>query len=190
MNSFLDAAKRTRVLAICLMATVVMAPLAALGQGGEADAREVRNYKLTMDKIKKADQALQSLTRDAAVRAAIRKAAAEQQAKEEARAAAGEEEEQSLSSTVKKMEALHPAVKSAFQSAGISTREYVVLSLAWFQAGFAAEMKKSGTIKEVPPDISKENVVFIEANAKELQAVADRWKKLTEELGLGAQNEQ
>jgi len=63
-----------------------------------------------------------------------------------------------------------PHMADALARAGLSTREYAKFSLAMLQAGMVAAMKKSGTIKTIPPEtgVSPENVQFMIDHEKEI----------------------
>jgi hypothetical protein len=68
----------------------------------------------------------------------------------------------SLDKLVAKADAT-PGVKSAIQSAGMTTREYVVFTMSLFQAGVAAwGMEQAGG--KLPPGVSKANVDFYKAH--------------------------
>ena len=74
----------------------------------------------------------------------------------------------SLDKFVAKIDAT-PAAKAAIQGAGMTTREYVVFSMALFQAGFAAwGMEQPGG--KLPPGVSKANVDFYKSH----QAAIDK----------------
>jgi len=173
----------------CVLVTVglLLVPAARAQQGApDADTREVLAYRFTLDKVRRLDRAIENLSRLVASDAALRNAIAESERKRQAAEEQAEEEEtkKSISDTVREIERIHPKIAVTLQAAGTSTRELIVAAFAWLQAGFALEMKKSGMLKEIPPDVSKENVAFLEANAKEMQALAERWKKLSAELRL------
>ena len=63
-----------------------------------------------------------------------------------------------------------PHMSEALAKAGLSPREYAKFSLAMLQAGMVAAMKKSGTIKTIPPEtgVSPENVQFMIDHEKEI----------------------
>lgn len=62
------------------------------------------------------------------------------------------------------------AVKAAIQSAGLTTREYVVFSMAVFQAGMAAWAleQPGGTL---PPGFQRKNVDFYNAHKAAIEAI-------------------
>jgi hypothetical protein len=63
-----------------------------------------------------------------------------------------------------------PHMSDALAKAGLPPREYAKFSLAMLQAGMVAAMKKSGTIKTIPPEsgVSPENVQFMIDHEKEI----------------------
>lgn len=81
----------------------------------------------------------------------------------------GEDEDsdsQSLDQMVAKFNAV-PGLKAAIQSAGMTTREYVVFTFSLFQNGLAAwAMSQPGG--KLPADVSKANVDFYNRHATEL----------------------
>ena len=60
-----------------------------------------------------------------------------------------------------------PGAQAAIQSAGMTTREYVVFTLSLFQSGMAAWAltQPGGTL---PPEVSKANVDFYRAHEQAL----------------------
>jgi hypothetical protein len=61
-----------------------------------------------------------------------------------------------------------PHMPEALAKAGLSPREYAKFTLAMIQAGFVAGMKRAGQLKQVPPDVSMENVQFVLDHEKEI----------------------
>jgi hypothetical protein len=79
------------------------------------------------------------------------------------------EEAESIHELVTRIDAT-PAVKAALQSAGLPTRDYVVFSLAVFQAGMAAWAldQPGGTL---PPGFSKANVDFYNKHKATIEGI-------------------
>jgi hypothetical protein len=173
-------------------------PLAAQRDLGDADAREVRAYTLTMPKVRQLNQVMLDLKKqqeaDPAYRALQQKkkelAALEQkdeptEAEEERMARLGEEiaaaeqaeeDEQddgpkSLSELAQRM-AGDPRIAGPLKRAGLAPREAAVMQFALLQAGFTASMLESGTIKEIPKEANAANVRFYQANKTELEGLA------------------
>ena len=209
--------KRPTVLAracasICLVSTIVMAsPLTGIRVIRHAqvqdraeidrDVQELRQYRLTMPKVKQMAAATlayaQAQARDPRVQARsqrekeltaleakseARLTQAEQKRIEELRAKLEAEdaeaarrgddvEPKTLGDMARRIER-EPDLANAIRSTGLTTREYSLLTLSFFNAMFAHSMKKAGTIKEVPADILPENIAFIQANEAELDQIS------------------
>jgi hypothetical protein len=64
-----------------------------------------------------------------------------------------------------------PAAKAAIQSAGLTTREYVVFGFAAFQTGMAVwALEQPGG--RLPPGTSQANVAFYKANRAKIEGIA------------------
>jgi hypothetical protein len=66
-----------------------------------------------------------------------------------------------------------PHMSEALKSAGLTPREFATFETAVSQAGFAAGFKKAGTLKELPPGVSPENVQFVLDHETELQRIQE-----------------
>lgn len=64
-----------------------------------------------------------------------------------------------------------PALASAIKNAGLTSREYSLIALSFFQAMFMHMMQKGGTLKELPKEVSPENVQFVQQNEAELMRI-------------------
>jgi len=166
----------------------------------DRDVQELRIYKLTMGKVRQMATATlayaQAQSRDPRVQARrqrekelsaleakseARLTAAEQKRREELRtkleaedaeaARRGDDEEPKTLSDMARRIDREPDLASAIRSAGLTSREYSMLTLTFFNAMFAHSMKKAGTIKELPADILPENLAFIQANEAELNQI-------------------
>jgi hypothetical protein len=163
----------------------------------ERDVQELRQYVLTMPKVKQMTAATlayaQAQLRDPRVQARSNRekelaaleskpaafmSEAEQKRREQLRAKLDAEdaaavrqgddvEPKTLGDMARRIER-EPDLANAIRTAGLTTREYSLLTLSFFNAMFAQGMKKAGTIKELPPDILPENIAFIQANEAEL----------------------
>jgi hypothetical protein len=188
---------RWRIPLVVLLVSLAVAPAAAQANTGDADAREVQAYTLTMPKLRQLNQAMLDLRKqdesDPAYRALQQKkkelavlgekeepteADQDRMAKleEEIQQAEGDEDDgaddnlNSLSDLEKRM-ASDPRIAGALKRAGLAPREAAVMQFALFGAGFAATMLESGTIKEIPKDVNAANVKFYQANKAELEAM-------------------
>jgi hypothetical protein len=166
----------------------------------DRDVQELRAYQLTMPKVKQMAAATlayaQAQSRDPLVQARrqrekeltaleekseARLTAAEKKRREELRAKfdaeaaeaarrGDDQEPKTLSDMARRIER-EPDLANAIRTAGLTTREYSMLTLSFFNAMFAHGMKKAGTIKELPADILPENIAFIQSNEAELNQI-------------------
>jgi hypothetical protein len=166
----------------------------------DRDIQELRAYRLSLPKVKQMAAATlayaQAQSRDPRVQArrqrekeltaleaksAARLTDAEQKRREELRAKLEAEdaeaarrgddvEPKTLSDMARRIEG-EPDLANAIRTAGLTTREYSLLTLSFFNAMFAHGMKKAGTIKELPADILPENIAFIQSNEAELNQI-------------------
>jgi hypothetical protein len=166
----------------------------------DRDVAELRAYVLTMPKVKQMAAATlayaQAQSRDPRVQArrqrekeltaleaksaarlteAEQKRLAELRAKldaEDADAArrGDDQEPKTLGDMARRIER-EPDLSNAIRGAGLTTREYSMLTLSFFNAMFAHGLKKAGRIKELPADILPENIAFIQSNEAELNQI-------------------
>lgn len=132
-------------------ALLALAAVPAFSQA-DRDAQEISRYTLTEAGLAKYAAATQNLDK----------------AGESSAAKCDEDGESpaSLDKFVAKIDAT-PKAKSAIQSAGMSTREYVVFSMSLLQTGLAAWGVEQGA--KLPPNVSKANVDFYKAHKSALE---------------------
>jgi alpha-galactosidase/6-phospho-beta-glucosidase family protein len=166
----------------------------------DRDVQELRAYRLTMPKVKQIAAATlayaQAQSRDPRVQARrnrekeltaleakseARLTEAEQRRREELRAKldaedaeaarrGDDEEPKTLGDMARRIDR-EPDLANAIRGTGLTTREYSMLTLSFFNAMFALNMKKTGAIKELPADILPENIAFIQSNEAELNQI-------------------
>ncbi len=173
-------------------------------QTTEADAREITAYRLTsagLTKVVNVNRALvQQMSQDPKVQEVVQVAAeiASLEKKEElseaddtrleklrARQEALEESADNPlggdSKSLSEMEARirnYPPLMQALQQEGMPPREYAKFWLSFIQAAFVQGFKKSGLLKELPPDVNPDNVTFIEEHAAEIEAMQKEFEAL------------
>jgi hypothetical protein len=81
-----------------------------------------------------------------------------------------------LSEMAGKIDAL-PALAAAVRGAGMTTREFATAELALLQAGLAYGLQKAGRLKQLPDEVSKENVEFVRQHEREIEALRAEWEK-------------
>lgn len=154
------AAHKNVTLRIAAMLIAACACCASIAQG-DPDTKEVSAYKLTdaaLAKYQKATTSLASIP------------AQPGECSDSADASNGE----SLDQQVAKMNA-NPAVRSAIQSAGMTTREYVLFSWSMFQAGMQAwALTQPGAKPQ--PGVSTDNVAFYRKHEAALKQLGEQGK--------------
>jgi hypothetical protein len=92
-----------------------------------------------------------------------------------------DESPSSLDQFVAKIDA-KPAAKAAIQSAGMTTREYMVFSMSLFQTGLAAwALEQPGG--KLPPGVSKANVDFYKAHKATIDKLGAEMKDKCKDSG-------
>lgn len=71
-----------------------------------------------------------------------------------------------------------PLLAAAVAKAGMKPREFATAQLAFFNTMIAYAFVKSGTITELPPGVSKENVEFLRTHEAEIEALTKQWDTL------------
>lgn len=141
--------------ALCVL---VLAPAATHAQNvGDADKREISAYSLTQEGLGKYKQATRNL-----------KGLNSNDCDDDS---GDDSQVQSLSKVVAKMDST-PGAKAAVQSAGMTTREYVVFTFSLMQNGLAAwALEQPGG--KLPPGVSQANLDFMRAHKADMNEMGD-----------------
>jgi ABC-type glycerol-3-phosphate transport system substrate-binding protein len=159
---------------LCAAASGVARPYAAAASGKDSDADEVLHYRLTMPKIQQFSATEKEL-------AQYQKAHPEVKAMD-----VDLNNTKSWDAAAKELDAKMPAAAAIVHKHGLSTREFLVLGSALVADAMAVKMKKSGALKQIPPDLATpENVTFIERNYDAINALL---KDVQSESGNGRQH--
>ena len=132
----------------------------------DADLRELSNYKLSMAAVNKYAQAARSLKRLEKEQPDL----ALDEGEDEDDDAADSDSIDSMAAHLQSI----PQARAAIEAAGLSTREFVVIPLALFQAGMAQYAIEQGADpKKVMADahIHPANIDFIKKHKAELEAL-------------------
>jgi hypothetical protein len=125
-----------------------------------ADQKELYNYVLTMDKVKKLAAATMQFQELAKKHPELND---EKQT-----------DSKNIDEMVQKLQK-YPDVVSILSKNGLTPREYAVGFMTLMQASMAVGFKKSGTYKEYPPKmlevVSKPNLDFVDQHFDEIQKV-------------------
>jgi hypothetical protein len=185
-----------------LLMMIVPAAQPRLLQKADADTVELASYKLSAATLKKVGAAghafAQALQNDPKFKGAIAagrelealenkdpRTPAEDRRIEELQKQVDEAEKQmealvgpddkddsaTISDMARKLATI-PHMSEALKSAGLTTHEFALFETALTQASIVAGFKKAGTLKQVPPGVSPENVQFVldhEAEIKQAQ---------------------
>lgn len=148
---------RIPAVAFSLLLACALAPPASAQADG--DLAEVSRYRLLESGLAKYAQATRTL------------ASIDPRASDACDEADDEEEDaKTIDATAARLDA-NPQAARALESAGMSSREFVVFSFALLQSGLAAwALEQPGG--NLPPGVSMENVEFVRKHKAELDALA------------------
>jgi hypothetical protein len=128
-----------------------------------ADAKEIRDYQLTTDKLTRyegAAKAVQKILKD--------NPAVQQKLDSDSQNSSGPNSIAQSAAALDKQTQLVAAIKSA----GFGTHEYVVITYALMASESYVAMKKSVPNTPMPQDVSPANAAFAEANFGRIQILA------------------
>lgn len=130
---------------------------AVSAQVPDADAKELRNYSLTVAAMKQ----FAAVTRNMM-------------------AAAQADPDLKTLSDIETALRREPMMQKALASAGMTPREYAKFSLAFFQAAMIHGLQKSGMVKPIPKDleatVNLENIKFFDTHQAEIAALMAEFK--------------
>ena len=127
----------------------------------DPDFREVRDFHLTMDEVSKYASATTNLKKLADSTPGLKESME------------SENDEKNIGDMVRGLEK-YPQAVTAIRSAGMSSREYVVMSMTLMQTVIAVGLKKQGLGKEYPAGtINPQNVAFVEQNYDKLRKLLE-----------------
>jgi hypothetical protein len=134
----------------------------------DADAKEYKNFRLNMNNVAKYVTASKGILKLMNENPTLKKQLESQR------------DVSTIDEAVNTTEK-YPEVTGAIESAGLTTRDYVVISGTLTGSIMAVDMRKQGQIKAYPTTLLPENIAFVEKNydklksmMKTLQAEADQ----------------
>jgi hypothetical protein len=140
------------------------APQAVGAADRNADIVAVRQYRLTMDKVEKLVTASQALNKMIAADPAIK-----------TRLDSDSDESGTIDQKVKVMEVDFPQAAAVVHASGLTTRDYIMVGLAFMNDVMIVSMKKGGLIKDYPANsITPENAAFVEQNFDKLKQLSEK----------------
>lgn len=132
--------------------------------GNDPDLAEARSYTLTMDKVEKLAAAIDALSRLEAGDPSLK-----------AKMDAEPDDDQTIDQKVHTLDARFPEAADVVHRNGLSSREYVVVSLAFLNDVTFVAMKRQGSIQSYPPgSITPENAAFVESHYDKLQQLSEK----------------
>ena len=152
-----------RVARIALVVLSAACAVCALGPQviGDADRKkslhELAAFRLSMEKLSKAATAGKILEKLAETDPSLKGVAQFDKRKSP----------QSIDEAVNRIDG-HPRARTAIQSAGLSTRDYVLTMYCFAQSTLALFLKEDGGEKHDPSGASEENVAFVKNHLKEI----------------------
>lgn len=152
--------------------TVSSSPSASEQQGAVTEDAEVRNYRLTRDKLNRYFDAFRESTIAAGNRAESDSL----------------EDFESIDALVKEIEQ-EPKVVAAIRRAGLSVREYVVMTFSLMMAGMANEVVKMQPNSNIDSlaremEISAENLRFVREHQAEIERKSNEAKAAIRAAGV------
>jgi hypothetical protein len=162
-----DRASRGIAFVACVLSVLFLLsgvrPLHAQNDGPpDADMKAVQSYRLTESGLSKFMQATRNIAQVAKAHPEIAK-----------------QEENNNAKSLADMEAVynrHPEIKHAISSAGMSSHDYILFSLAVFQAGMAAGVQQMSG--KLPDGVSAENVDFYKKHEAEMKKFGDEMQQM------------
>lgn len=124
----------------------------------QADAHEYRNYRLDMNNVTKYVAATKAILKLMSDNPTLKKQLESQR------------DVPTIDEAVKTTEK-YPEVTAGIESAGLTTRDYVVISGTLTGAMMAVDMKRQGQLKSYPTTILPENIAFVEKNYQKLKSM-------------------
>jgi hypothetical protein len=127
----------------------------------EAEKNEVKNFVLTADKLDKYADAVKAIRKVQKDDPALKKQMDDDNSKNPSNTIAG-----SVANIEK-----YPPVANAIKGAGLSPRDFVVMTYTLINSAAAVQMKKAATVKEYPSSVLPENAAFVETNYDRIKKI-------------------
>jgi hypothetical protein len=130
----------------------------------DPDMLEVRTFPLTMDKVQKLAAAIDALSQLEAANPALK-----------AKMDAEPNDDQSIDQKVHTLDASFPEAADVVHENGLTSRDYIIVSLAFLNDVAFVAMKRQGSLQSYPAgSITPDNAAFVEANYDKLQQLSQK----------------
>ena len=133
--------------------------------GGDADLRELTRYTLTLADVRKY----------AAANAALAKLPKPEQNEEDAESEGDDDNAESLDDMAKRIETV-PGARKSIEAAGLTVRQYAIITMSIFQAAFAQfAIEQGADPAKVAKDagVNPANIRFVKEHKAELEKLKD-----------------
>jgi hypothetical protein len=144
------------VLGICAAAQEQQTPAQV-----QAEKAEVKNFVLTTDKLDKYEAAIKATLKVEKENPALKKQMDDENSQNPTNSIAGSV------ATIEK----HPPIATAIKNAGMSPRDFVVMTYALINSAVAVQMQKAATIKNDSDSVLPENTAFVEKNYERIKKI-------------------
>jgi hypothetical protein len=162
MNPRQLAALLSLVLAAALPASAQVITPAAYNS--DPDMLEVRTYPLTMDKVEKLAATVDALDRLEAADPALK-----------TKMDTEPSDDQTIDAKVNSLDTRYPEAADVVHRNGLTSREYILVSLAFVNDMTFVSMKRQGALQSYPPgSITPANAAFVDANYAKLEQLSEK----------------
>jgi hypothetical protein len=130
----------------------------------DPDMAEVRSFPLTMDNVEKLGAAIDALDQLEASDPALK-----------AKMDAEPSDDQTIDEKVQSLDTRFPEAADVVHKSGLTSREYIVVSLAFLNDIAFVSMKRQGALEAYPPgSITSANAAFVEGNYDKLLQLSQK----------------
>jgi len=159
--------RRLAVLLAFVLAAALPAPAQAVtpaAYNADPDLAEVRSFPLSMDNVEKLSATINALDQLEAADPNLK-----------SKMDADFSDDQTIDAKVQSLDTRFPEAADVVHRNGLTSREYVVVSLAFLNDLAFVSMKREGAIESYPAgSITPENAAFVEANYGKLEQLSQK----------------
>ncbi len=157
-------ARRLAILVVLALTALASASAQSIAGDSDPDMAEVRSYPLSMDKVEKLAAAIDALSQLEATNPSLK-----------AKMDAEPNDDQTIDQRVYTLDARFPEAADVVHENGLTSRDYIIVSLAFLNDVAFVGMKRQGSLQSYPPgSITPQNAAFVEANYNKLQQLSQK----------------
>jgi hypothetical protein len=156
--------RRLAILLVLAPTALGCASAQSITGDSDPDMVEVRSYPLSLDKVQKLADAIDALSQLEATNPALK-----------AKMDAEPNDDQTIDQKVYTLDAKFPQAADVVHQNGLTSRDYIMVSLACLNDVAFVAMKRQGSLQAYPPgSITPQNAAFVEANYNKLQQLSQK----------------